>query len=454
MKKILALMLALVMVVALAACSGGDSSSTPAASGSSSEPAASGGDGDTVKLTFTTSLYVEEPHQVAIDKLVEAYKEVAPNVEIEIYGAGFADYWDALTSEIMANNEADIMQMYPWQIATYNALRPEGVFAPLDADIAGKGYDEALVGQDACVVDGETLALSSYAYGTSGIFYRKSMLEEADVNPDDIKTWDDFVEASRKLTHDDQYAMGILTSSHSFVVSEWNRQLARIVSDGLYFPDGESGPYEADRINVNSPANVWAAEQWQNYLVTEELGKGAPDKKDSREYFWNGICAFNHDGPWFIGMTEQSKPELMDDIGLMPIPAVEYEGTTYKPNPTSYAMVAGISQNCENYEEALAFLEWMASEDAAEYIQDCGMIPSNKAFSSSEAYTSTHELAGVFNSFLDNEYTTLVADPAIPQLGELEKVMIDATQAMFAAGEDCQTVLDQAAEDCKAIMER
>lgn len=453
MKKHLALIaLLLVMVFTLAACgSSGSGGGEPSGSVAGSSGAAGA---DEVTLTFTTSVYVEEPHQVAIDKLVEAYKVIAPNVTIEIYGAGYADYWDNLTSEIMAGNEADIMQMYPSQIATYNALRAEGVFVPLDDSIAGKGYEEALVGQDECILDGQTLALSSYAYGTTGIFYRKSMLEAANINPADIQTWDDFVEASRKLSNGEQYAMGILTSSHTFVVSEWCRMLARPVSNGLYFPDGESGPYEADRINVNSPENVWAAKQWQNYLVTEKLGKDAPDKKDSREYFWNGICAFNHDGPWFIGMTEESYPELMEDIGLMPIPAVVYEGTTYKPNPTKYSLVAGISKNCENYEEALAFLEWMGSEDAAQYIQDCGMIPSNKAFSSSKEYASTHELAGVFNSFLDNNYTTLVADPAIPQLGELEKVMVDATQAMFAAGEDCQTALDQAATECKEIMER
>lgn len=462
MKKVLSILLVLLLALSTVACTA--KMEAPATSQEAPAPAAGSTETtqtveatteeEPVTITFATSLYVEEPHQLAIDALIEAYKEVRPNVTIEIYGAGYADYWNNVTTEIMAGNEADITQLYSENIVTYHELRPEGVFEDLAPYMEGKGIEEKMTGQELCTFDGQTLGLSNYAYGTSGLFYRKSMLAEAGIDPESIKTWDDFYEASKKLTHGDQYAMGILTSSHAFVCSEWSRQLARVVSNGLYFADGETGPYTADRINVNSPANVWAAEQWQKYLLEDKLGKPAPDKKDSREYFWNGIAAFCHDGPWFIGMTEASYPEVMDDMGLIPNFAVEYEGVTYKPNPTNYVMVTCLSKNCENKDEAWAFMEWMTSEEAAAIVQDCGMIPSNKAFASSDEYVSTHELAGTFNSFLDSTYTTLISDPPIAQLNELTQIMVDATQAMFAAGEDCQTVLDKAAEDCKAVMNR
>lgn len=407
-----------------------------------------------VTLTFATSLYVEEPHQKVLDRLLEMYKEVAPNVNIEIYGAGYANYWDNMTTEVMAGNEADIMQMYPDNVATYHALRPNGTFISLDSYLEGGPLKELLIGQDACVFDGQTLALSSYAYGTTGLFYRKSMLEEAGIDPATLLTWDDFKAASKLLTHDDKYAMGILTSSHAFVVSEWVRQLARIPSNGFYFTDGEIGPYTAERINVNSDAVKWAAKEWQDYLLVDKCGKPAPDKKDSREYFWHGVAAFNHDGPWFIGMTEAAYPDLMDDIGLIPVPAVVYEGETYKANPSNYPIVSSISSNCENPQEAFDFLAWMASEEAQRVVADCGMIPSNREFSSSEEYAKDHALATVFNSFIGNQYDKLVNDPPIAQLQALQQVMIDATQAMFAGGEDVSTTLDEAAEACKDIMNK
>jgi len=460
MKKILSIILVLCLALSLVACgksqentqsAGEDITETSAGTSKTTETSETE---KPVTITLATSLYVEEPHQAAIDKLIEAYKKIKPNVTVEIYGAGYADYWDNITTEIMAGNEADITHMYSENIATYHDLRPEGVFEDLTPYMKGKGLEEKMTGQELCTYKDQILALSNYAYGTTGLFYRKSMLEEAGIDPESIRTWDDFYEASKKLTHGNQYAMGILTSSHAFVVSEWCRQLARVVSGGLYFPNGESGPYTADRINVNSPENLWAAEQWQKYLLVDKLGKPAPDKKDAREYFWNGICAFCHDGPWFIGMTESSYPEVMDDMGLIPNFDVVYNGKTYKPNPTNYVVVSCLSKNCENKDEAWSFMEWMTTEEAAKIIQDCGMIPSNKEYASSEEYTSTHELAGIFNSFLDDRYTTLVSDPSIPQLGELNQIMIDACQEMFSGGKDCKTVLDKAAEKCKEVMNK
>ena len=132
-----------------------------------------------------------------------------------------------------------MIQVYPENISTYQALKPEGTFVNLD-DYMSDDLKSKLTGQDMCTVDGQTLAISSYAWGTTGIFYRKSMLEEKGINPDDIKTLDDFRDACLKFTEDGGYATGIVSGTHAFTVSEWNRLVARPVSGGLYFPNGDN----------------------------------------------------------------------------------------------------------------------------------------------------------------------------------------------------------------------
>lgn len=406
-----------------------------------------------VTITFATSVYVEEPHQVAIDALLEAFNEKYPNINVEVYGAGYADYWDNVTTEIMGGNEADIMQVYPENVASYNALREGGVFEDLTSYMGGKDYNSLLTGQDMCAFDGETLALSNYAWGNTALFYRKSILEEVDIDPDSIKTWDDFMNASEILKDNGYFGMGVVNSSHAFVVSEWARMLARQISKGLYFPNGESGPYTADAIQVNHPANVWAAEQWQDYLLTKGYGKAAPDKKDSREYFWNKLAAFCYDGPWFVGMCEQNDPSMMDDIGIIPSPNVVYEGTTYAPNPTMYPLVMCMSNKSENKEAAWTFMEWMTSEEAQKIVAMCGMIPANTDYSTSSEYKADYALSSTFADLLEI-YEPQISDPLIAQQGELNQIMINATQEIFAAGKDAKTVLDKAAEDCKAVMNK
>ena len=80
-RKVLSVMLCAAMIASLAAC------------GSKGDDKKSSDDGGKVKLTFSTSVYVEEPHQKAIDALLEAYSKKEPNVEIEILGAGYDGYW-------------------------------------------------------------------------------------------------------------------------------------------------------------------------------------------------------------------------------------------------------------------------------------------------------------------------------------------------------------------------
>lgn len=413
--------------------------------------------GDTdgkIKLTFSTSVYVEEPHQKAIDALLEAYNKENPDVEIEILGAGYDGYWDNITTEILANNESDMIQVYPENISTYHAIREEGTFIDLSEymsdELKGK-----LVGQDMCDVAGETLAISSYAWGTTAIFYRKSMLEEANVDPASIKTQEDFREACLKFVAEGKYATGVVSGTHAFTVSEWSRLIARPVSGGLYFPNGEAEPYTADNVNVNAPENVWAAQWWQDFILKDKAAKLVPDKKDTREMFWNGEIPFCMDGPWFVGMCEERDASMMDDIGIIPQFDIVYEGQTYKPNPTNYPLVTMISKNCKHPDEAYAFLEWMTTDAAQEIVAKCGMIPSNTDYSTSEGYISGHELQSAIVRYMQDNYDTLIADPNIPQLGEISQIMLDAAQKMFSEqAADVQTEMDNAQKQIEEVMSR
>ena len=104
--RLLSVLLCVAMVAGLSAC------------GSKKEDKGEAKNDGKIKLTFSTSVYVEEPHQKAIDALLEAYNKKNPDVEIEILGAGYDGYWDNITTEILANNESDMIQVYPENIST------------------------------------------------------------------------------------------------------------------------------------------------------------------------------------------------------------------------------------------------------------------------------------------------------------------------------------------------
>ncbi|WP_339271155.1 extracellular solute-binding protein [Paenibacillus sp. FSL K6-1330] len=437
---------ALTLSTVLSACSGGKD---PASA--SNDPS----EGDQITISFETSVYAEEPHKKAIDALIAKYNESHPNVTIKVHGTDYENYWDKLTTEILAGTQGDIVQVYPENIATYNALQSGGTFVNLDKKIQASGLEDKLVGQELSKVDGSYYALSNYAWGSTGIFYSKSMFEAAGIDPASIQTMDDFKEAAIQLggVKDGQYGFSSVIGTHPFIASEWYRLLARPVSGGIYFPDGEAGPYEADRINVNSAPNVWAAEWWQDLIKNPQATPpGTRDKKVSREMFWNGQAGMMMDGPWFIGMTKERDEALMDDLGLIPQPSVVYEGQTYKPNPHNYPIVSMISKDSKHPDEAWEFLEWMTSQEAQQIIAGSGMIPSSKEYAESEEYKSENPLAAQFFDFQENVYAPAVMDPPIPELGSLSQILINAAQEMFVGMKDAKTALDSAAEQMKDTM--
>lgn len=445
---------AIMAVVLLGGCASGNNAPN---NGAGTGNTGTGGSGDSkITITFETSVYAEEPHKKAIDALIAKYNETNPNVIIKVHGTDYENYWDKLTTEILAGTQGDIVQVYPENIATYNALTEGGTFVNLDSRIQSAGLEDKLVGQELSKVDGSYYALSNYAWGTTGIFYSKSLFEEANIDPDSIQTIEDFKEAAIQLgsVKDNQYGFSSVLGTHPFVASEWYRLIARPVSGGIFFGDGEAGPYEADRVNVNSAANVWAAQWWQDLMAD---GKATPpgtrDKKVSREMFWNKQVGMVMDGPWFIGMTKERDEALLADLGVIPQPSIEYEGQTYKPNPHNYPIVSMISAKSKHQDEAWAFLEWMASDEAQALVAQSGMIPSSKSYAESEAYQAENPLAGKFFEFQENVYAPAVMDPPIPELGTLSQILINAAQDMFVGKKDAQATLDSAAEQMKEALQ-
>ena len=114
-----------------------------------------------------------------------------------------------------------------------------------------------------------------------------------------------------------------------------------------------------------------------------------------------------------------------------------------------------ISKNCAHPDEAYAFLEWMTTDEAQAIIADCGMIPSNTDYSTSDEYIENHELEYAIVDYMQNNYEELVADPNIAQLGEISQIMLDAAQKMFSEqAADVKTEMDNAQKQIEEVMSR
>jgi ABC-type glycerol-3-phosphate transport system substrate-binding protein len=197
------------------------------------------------------------------------------------------------------------------------------------------------------------------------------------------------------------------------------------------------------------------AKWWQDLILKEKVFKPGPDKKDSRELLWNGLAAFNLDGPWFIGMTEQRDPAILEDTGLIPHPDMVYNGKSHKPVPSLYPYISAISTKCKNVDAAWDFLDWMTTDEAQEIIATCGMTPNSKSYAGTDSYKAQYPLSYRFISFLDGIYDKAMQAPATEKFGELQNAFVQCGQRMFGEqGADPKAELDALADEMKEIMKR
>jgi multiple sugar transport system substrate-binding protein len=416
-----------------------------------------------IKLSMEASSYVETAHKEAYDKIKVLFEAANPNIEIVYNGIPYADFWDKLTTEIVAGNESCIIEMQSGaqHYGTYAALREgeTGAFVNLDPYLKGTDLEAKLVDQSSFVYNGHYIGLSDYAWGSRAIYYRKSLFKEAGIDPATIKTQDDFLAAAIKLTKPAadgkpaQYGFGAVLSTHPFVWDEFKTFIARPI--GAMYTKNNLPPYTADNVLVDSPEMKWAFKWWQDMILKSKVTPtGSFDKAQERELFWNGTVAMNIDGPWFVGMTRTQDPTLMDDLGVFPSPQINYNGKLYPFHAETYAVTHLISSKCPYPDEAWKFMEFLTSMDAQALIAGSGMIPSNKDFSLSDAYKASEPLNAELAAFVNELYYFPAAvDPSIPQLGEMEKIMVEAAQEAFITGGDVDKILDQAGIDVRKAIE-
>jgi multiple sugar transport system substrate-binding protein len=130
------------------------------------------------------------------EKLAREYMRIHPNVKINITTSAWADYWQKLPLALQTGTGPDIFHMHNANdglIGSYLAPYPEDVLplAALKADFTQV---------DPHVQNGKVTYID-FGVMTSGIFYNKKMWREAGLTEADIpKTWDQFIQAAKKLT--------------------------------------------------------------------------------------------------------------------------------------------------------------------------------------------------------------------------------------------------------------
>ena len=334
MKKILALVLALVLCFGLVACGGGSSAD------------------EEVSSVYFLNFKPEQDQQWK--DLAAAYT-AATGVEVTVVTAASGEYETTLTAEIAKSDPPTLFQvngpngLHNWKDYCY--------------DLSGSDIYNELTSSEFVLKDGDKVAAVGYVIESYGIITNKTLLAKAGYAPEDIQSFADLKKVAEDITaRSKELGFAAFSSPGMDSSSDWRfkTHLANLPIYFEYQADGIGTTTEIKGTYLDAYRNIWDLYINNSTCAPAELSAKTGD--DSRNEFLNGEAVFFQNGSWEYGNLNSTFSD--DELVMLPI----YFGVGDEANQ-------GLTTGCENYwcvnstaSEAdiaatLEFLKWCVTSE-------------------------------------------------------------------------------------------
>ena len=312
MKKLIAMLLALVMVLGLAACGG---SSAPAATQAPAAPAADAAPAATEAAAPAAEgrvyyLNFKPEADGTMQELAKLYTETT-GIPVKVVTAASGTYSDTLTAE-MAKSEAPTI----YNIGNMSGLKDWDDYA---LDLTGTAIAGELTTDEFNLYNAEgKLKAIGHCFESYGIIVNKALLEKAGHSIDEITNFetlkavaDDIHARSAELGFDAFSAPGLDGSS------SW-RFSGHLANMPLFYEFRDDGiteqPATIKGTYLDNFRNIWDLYITDTAADAKTLMSGTGD--ESKAQFTEGKAAFYQNGTWeFASLSEAG----MTDICMIPI---------------------------------------------------------------------------------------------------------------------------------------
>ncbi len=365
MKKALALALAMLMLVAcLAGC--GDTKTSPTPAGTSPTPTKAT---DTPtpaptpspisgKLTF--SLWDFTAGNMYIQNLIDGFKALYPDVEIEVIDTPSADYTAKLGVDLNGGAAADVLLIKDADTAvSYNK---KGQLMDLAPFIARDGVDLSIYNglAENFNFDGKQVGLP-YRTDYYVLYYNKAVFDAAgEAYPKNDMTWAEFEALAKKLTKGEGADKTYGAHFHTWqaCVENWAVQ-------------GGKGTIMGPDYSFMKPAYEMILRMQNDDKTIQDYATLKTGNIHYSSAFYAGNVGMMPMGTWFIAtLVEKIKSgEVNVDFGVATLP--HFDGVKAGETVGSTTPIA-INAAAKNPEAAWAFLQYCTSLDGGKILAEAG----------------------------------------------------------------------------------
>ena len=391
MKKILALLLALTIVLSMGLMSGCSSSQA----GGTFEVPEVGYDGSEVEITFYHTMGAAL--RDVLDKYIAKFNELYPNITIKhSQVGGYDDVRDQIKTEITVGSQPNIAYCYPDHVALYNKARAVATLDDLIASqikVTDAKGNETILGltdaQKADFIEGYYNEGKSYGDGlmytmpmsksTEVLYYNKTFFDTHGLKVP--TTWKELEETCAKIKEIDPNSIPLGYDS------EANWFITMCEQYGSPYTSATGDHYLFD--NAKNKEFVKMFREWyqKGYLTTQEL-YGAYTSglftatEGTKSYMSIGSTGgASHQRP-----GKDASGEYLFDVGIVSIPQVD----AAKPKAISQgpSLVIFKDSNPQEVVASWLFVKYLTTtvEFQAEFSMTSGYAPVLKSVENVEAY--------------------------------------------------------------------
>ena len=379
MKKLIALLLAVVMVMGLAACGSKTTTETkapteakvdtPATEAKTDAPAAAG---SVYYLNF-------KPEQDEAWQKLAAEYTAQTGVPVTVLTAASGTYEETLMAE-MGKTEAPTMFQVNGPVGLAN-------WADYCYDLSGSDLYSHLTSDGFALKDGDAVLGIAYVVESYGLITNKTLLEKAGYTVDDINSFDTLKKVAEDITaRSGELGFAAFTSAGMDASSDWRfkTHLANLPIYFEYQADGIGTTTEIKGTYLDNYRNIWDLYINNSTCAPAELSAKTGD--DSRNEFLEGKAVFYQNGSWEYGSVSAVYSD--DELAMIPIYiGVGDEAKQGLCTGTENYWCVNKDASEEDIAATLAFMNWCVTDGAEAMANDMGfVIPFDTAVESTNLF--------------------------------------------------------------------
>ncbi|MCT1902403.1 ABC transporter substrate-binding protein [Oceanobacillus sojae] len=308
----------------------------------------------------------------AYEEIIAAFEEENPDIKIKFNPFEATEYNTILTNALVSGTGPDIVQLRPYTGA--RTIADNGYLVALD-DIEGlDNFDETYL-EAAQGSDGNTYGIP-LSLNIGLIYYNIDIFNEYGLEPPE--TWDDFIAVSQELKNNGVTPLSV-GGREAWLLSMLHGVITPTAYGGNDFVE-DITEGEADLTDPRMMESLDRMEELTEYIADDFM---ALDDADSTALFYTEEAAMYVNGDFQLEVLENSNPDL--SIGV--IPGFKEEGSD---DPLVMNWVDGsygVVEGTEHEEEALKFMEFMASPEFGQLFTD-----NLTRVSAVEGVTASHDI--------------------------------------------------------------